>query len=396
MIAQRLLAKKPEDVGIDSERLEAVFARARRDVDQGLLSSVQVAVARHGKLAGMRTFGNAIHGAGRRPATDHTLYPLFSCTKGIVGVAMWALLEEGLLRVEERVADIVPEFGTNGKDVVTVEQVLLHLSGFPHENIRPEEWHDRGKRLEAFARWRLGWVPGSRFEYHITSAHWVLAEIIYRRTGLDHRDFIRERLAAPMGLHELFLGSPPELDERVADFHLVSNGEPVGPPEGWGVGEVTAAMLLYLNEPRHRRVGVPGGGAVGGAAELALFYQTLINGGETADGARVFKPETIESATVVRTTEQHRDPMYGNVPVNRALGVIVAGDDGLAHFRSFGRTTSPRAFGHPGAGGQIAWGDPVSGISVGYCIDGFADWVVQGRRVTAISSLAGSCALDGG
>ena len=57
-----------------------------------------------------------------------------------------------------------------------------------------------------------------------------------------------------------------------------------------------------------------------------------------------------------------------------------------------GRTTSAKAFGHPGAGGQIAWGDPESGISVGYCLDGFADWMVQGRRVTAISSLAGSCA----
>lgn len=395
MIAERHLAKAPEDVGIDSERLEALFARAKRDVDQGLLTSVQVAVARHGEVAGMRTFGSAIQGRRRQPATDRTLYPLFSCTKGIVGVATWALFEEKLLRPDERVADIVPEFGTNGKSAVTVEQLLLHTSGFPHENILPDDWHDRGKRLEAFGKWKLAWEPGSRFEYHITSAHWVLAEIIHRRGGMDYRDFIRERLAKPMELDELFLGSPPELDDRVADFQLVADGEPVPPPEGWGVGEVTPAMLLYLNEPRHRRVGVPGGGAVGGAAELALFYQTLINQGETASGTRVFKPETIDFANRVRTTEQHRDPMYGNVPVNRGLGLIVAGDDGCAHFRSFGKTTSPRAFGHPGAGGQIAWGDPISGISLGYCIDGFADWMVQGRRITAISSLAGSCALNG-
>lgn len=395
MIAERHLAKSPEDVGIDSDRLEALFARARRDVEQGLLTSVQVAVARHGKVAGMRTFGTAIQGGRRQPATDRTLYPLFSCTKGIVGVATWALFEEKLLRPDEPVAEIIPEFGSNGKSIVTVEQLLLHTSGFPHENILPDDWHDRGKRLEAFARWKLGWEPGSRFEYHITSASWVLAELIHRRAGIDYRDFIRERLAKPMELDELFLGSPPELDGRVADFQLVADGEPVPPPDGWGVGEVTPAMLLYLNEPRHRRVGVPGGGAVGGAAELALFYQTLINRGETASGTRVFRPETIEFANRVRTTAEHRDPMYGNVPVNRGLGLIVAGNDGLAHFRSFGKTTSPRAFGHPGAGGQIAWGDPVSGISLGYCIDGFADWMVQGRRITAISSLAGSCALDG-
>ena len=62
MIADRHLARTPEDVGVDSERLEALFARARRDVEQGLLTSVQVAVARHGKVAGMRTFGNALQG----------------------------------------------------------------------------------------------------------------------------------------------------------------------------------------------------------------------------------------------------------------------------------------------------------------------------------------------
>ncbi|MGH7856709.1 MAG: hypothetical protein ACREQY_05205, partial [Candidatus Binatia bacterium] len=114
-----------------------------------------------------------------------------------------------------------------------------------------------------------------------------------------------------------------------------------------------------------------------------------------ADGRRVFKPETIEFANIVRTTEDHRDPMYGNVPVNRGLGLLVGGDDGKANFRSFGKTNTPRTFGHPGAGGQIAWGDPASGISFGYCLDGFADWIVQGRRTTALSSLAGSCALNG-
>lgn len=391
MVSDRFMAAKPEDVSVDSEKLEELFARAQKDVEERLLTSVQIAVAREGKIAGIRTFGDAQQGGERKPATNETLYPLFSCTKGIVGVAMWALMEDELLRPEERVGDIIPEFKTNEKDAVTVEQLLLHTSGFPHQNIRPEDWHDRDKRLEAFGGWELEWKPGSRFEYHITSAHWVLAEIIQRRTGKGHSEFIRERLVEPMGLEELYVGAPPDIDHRTADFQLVADGEPVPPPEGWGVGDVTPLMLLVLNEPHHRRVGVPAGGGVGGAAELALFYQTLIHGGETASGRRVLKPETIEFANRVRTDETHRDPMYGNVPVNRGLGLIIGGDDGLGHARSFGRTTSARTFGHPGAGGQIAWGDPESGLSLGYCIDGFADWAVQGRRTTAISSRAGAC-----
>ncbi len=61
--------------------------------------------------------------------------------------------------------------------------------------------------------------------------------------------------------------------------------------------------------------------------------------------------------------------------------------------RGFGRCTSPRAFGHGGAGGQMGWGDPETGISLGFCTNGFNDCMTIGRRITAISSLAASCAL---
>ncbi len=386
MIKSKHLAAKPEDVGIDSERLEAVFARAKRDVDEGVLPSAQVAVARRGKVAGVRTFGSAVQGGAERPATDETLYCIFSCTKAVVAAAVWLLFEEGLLRLEERVAEIIPEFATNGKDIITVEQVLLHIAGFPLAPYNPEGWTDRSKRLEAFARWRLNWEPGSRFEYHATSAHWVLVEIIERRTCIDYRTFIRERVCDPMGLDELFVGMPEEYDGRVAKVGYVS--EPVEPPGGWG--EVTPDAILRLSSPEAWRIGLPGGGGIASAAELALFYQPLVNGGETADGTRILKAETIEFATKVRTKDHHRDPLL-DIPVNRGLSVIVAGDDGNANLRGFGKVASPRAFGHGGAGGQVAWGDPETGISVGYCTNGFADVLTEGRRVTAISSLAASC-----
>ena len=389
MIDGRFLASRPEDAGIDSERLEAVFARAKRDVEGGVLPSAQVAVARQGKVAGVRTFGSAVQGGEERPATDATLYCIYSCTKAVVGAAVWLLFEEGLLRLDERVADIIPEFGTNGKEVVTVEQVLLHTAGFPYAPYGPDRWHTREALLQAFASWRLTWEPESRFEYHATSAHWVLAEVIERRTGSDYRSFIRERVTGPMGLDELFVGLPEEYDSRVADVRYVA--EAVEPPGGWG--EVTPQAILRFNEPRVRRVGVPGGGGIASAAELALLYQPLINGGLTLDGTRIMKPETIDFATTVRTDERHRTPVI-DVPVNRGLSIVVAGGDGNAHMRGFGRTVSPRAFGHGGAGGQIGWGDPETGISLGYCTDGFVDWMTLGRRITALSSLAAVCALD--
>lgn len=390
MISTSYLAKTPEDVGIDSEKLERVFARAKRDVDQGVLPGCQVAVARNGRVAGMRNFGVAVQGGSEKAISDETLFAIFSCTKAIVAVAIWQILfEDKLIRLDEKVADIIPEFGANGKEVVTLEQVLLHTGGFPYSFYVPVP-DERSRLLDAFASWKLDWEPGSRYEYHAESAHWVLAEVIFRRTGTDYREFLRSRVLDPMGLTELFVGLPPQFDARVADIQYV--GEMIEPPGGWGL--VTPEHILAFNLPQVRQVGIPGGGGIGTAADLALFYQALLNGGETVDGRQVVRPETIAAGTKVRTKEYHRDPAL-DIPINRGLSIQVAGGDGNAYLRGFGRVASPNTFGHAGAGGQMAWGDPQSGISLGYCTQAFSDWMTTGRRVTAISSLAAGCAIDG-
>ena len=86
-----------------------------------------------------------------------------------------------------------------------------------------------------------------------------------------------------------------------------------------------------------------------------------------------------------------------DAPVSRGLGVMVAGDDGYAHLRGFGRGASPRAFGHTGAPGQVGWGDPETGISMGYCTNGLLlgdNWMpVLERRWEAVSGAAATCAL---
>ncbi len=209
-----------------------------------------------GKLAGMRTFGTAVQGGeeagdGRDAVLHLLLHQGRRCVRRLAPAS-----RTELLKLDERVADIIPEFGTNGKEVVTVEQVLLHTGGFPYAPFRPEYWGDREALLEAFQRWRLNWEPDSRFEYHPTSAHWVLTEIIYRRTGKDFRDFIRERVTGPMGLHELFVGMPEEYDPRVAEVCYV--GETVEPPGGFG--EVTPEAIMRFNGPAARRSGIPGAG----------------------------------------------------------------------------------------------------------------------------------------
>jgi len=386
-------AESPQALGIDPSKLDALLARAEKEVREGLLPSAQIAVARHGKIAAMRTVGRVTRGGRDVEATNDTLYVVFSATKAITSAAAWLLIESGALALDARVADIIPEFGSNGKDAVTVEQLFTHTCGFPYAPFRTLDWDDRHARLERFRRWRLNWEPGTRFEYHPTASMWVIAELIERSSGTGFREFVRTRIAQPLGLPDLWVGLPRDQHDRLADVvhvgalpsedELHALGFPIIPP-----GEVTEDALEGFNEAAIREVGVPGGGGTMTAAELALFYQALLAGGRAHDGAPVWKSETVAMATRVRSGTL-TDPIFGKL-ANRALGLIVAGD-GDRTYRGFGHTGSAAMFGHNGAGGQLAWGDPATGISLGYCTNGCDRHPVrQGRRSVALSSIAAS------
>lgn len=369
-------------MGINQTKVDELLGRARQDVESGLLPSCQVALGYEGELVAFETFGDA---------TDDTRYCLFSATKAFVAGVMWQLLGEGLVDEQAKVADLVPELGTNGKDVITVEQVMLHTSGFPHAPLPHPVWSTREGRLERFGKWRLNWEPGTRYEYHPTSAHWVLAEIIDRVTGGDYRAEVDRRIAQPLGLR-FELGVPPERQGDIAELQLV--GEPATPDEleaTFGVrelpvNEVTDDALIGFNDPEIRAVGVPGGGGFGRAADLALYYQALLH-----DGRGLWDPKVLADVTG-NVRNRLPDPIF-RVPANRSLGLILAGSDGRSAERGMGRTVSAAAFGHNGAGGQLAWGDPASGLSLGYVTNGLDRHVLrEGRRGVAIASRAGVCA----
>lgn len=377
----RRVVDDPGELGLDAAAVDDLIARAQREIDEGHTPSCQLAFARHGQLALWITLG---------AAAEESRYVIFSSTKPVIAGAVWILMGEGALDVSRRVAEIVPEFGTLGKEVITVEQVLLHTSGFPGAPFDPLDWDDRERRLERFATWRCNWEPGTRYEYHATSAHWVLAELIERCTGSDFRDFVRTRVIEPLGLSGLQVGVPVAQQSDIND--LVATGAPATPDEleavlgirELPVTEVTTAALLNFNQPAVRAVGVPGGGGVSTAADVALYYQALMH-----DPIAMWKPEVLSDAT---STVRNSFPDYMGTPANRTRGLVVKGDDDRAYLRGMGRTVSARTFGHNGAGGQIAWGDPDTGLSFCYLTNGIDEHQLrQWRRSSAISSRAGNC-----
>ncbi len=343
--APQPIVHDPAELGIDPAKLAGLIERAHREVEHGLLPSCQLALARHGRLAAFETIGQA---------PPNARYNVFSATKAFVAGAMWLLIGEGLIDVEQRVVDVFTEFAPNGKDVVTIEQVMLHTSGFPQAPMSLEQAARRDTRIERMAAWRLNWEPGSRYEYHPTSAHWVLAELIERVTERDFRDVIEQRVTCPLGLARV-LGIDPRDQQGITQLEVC--GDPPDPDElqkvlgvrdlGAWIGEVTDDNLLRFNEPSAREVGVPGGGGVMTASDLALYYQALLH-----NPSDLWNPEVLHDATS-RVRNNHPDPML-SVPACRTLGLILAGDDGLASRRGFGATNSPASFGHNGAKGQLA------------------------------------------
>ena len=116
------------------------------------------------------------------------------------------MIQEGKLGLDEVVSDAIPEFATHGKSAVHVEQLFTHTAGFPTAPFRPEVFLDRERRLKYFSAWHLNFEPGRRFVYHPTSSMYVLAELIERRSGLRFGDFVRRRIALPLGLPDCGAG----------------------------------------------------------------------------------------------------------------------------------------------------------------------------------------------
>ena len=373
---------------LDSAAVDRLRERIQREVDDGLAPAAQFALAHHGELVAFESFGEA---------DDDTRFNLFSCTKAWIAGVIWQLIGEGSISPDTRVVELLPDFGADGPsaDVVgriTLEHLLTHTAGFPYAPLGPPRWSTRAGRLEQMRRWRLSWEPGEQFEYHATAAHWVVAEMIDTVTGSDYRTVVRERITDPLGLPRFALGVPADEQGDVAELVPVggvpSEAELV---ELFGtadlpLGEVTPDVLLAFNDPEIRAVGVPGGGGLGTAADLALYYQALLH--DTGD---LWDPAVLADGTGhVRCT--HPVPLTG-IPSNRTLGLVVAGDDGQSALRGMGHGVSSGTFGHNGAAGQLAWADPDSGLSFGFTISGVdRNFIREARRSAGIASRAAACA----
>src|SRR5262249_36356884 len=161
----------PISLGFAPAPLQHLDRLIRRHIEEGRYPGAQIALARNGKLALFRSYGDAKTAPRSTPTTDETLFLLFSQTKVLTSSAVWTLVEEGKLSFMDRIADHLPEFAQRGKTEITLHQVMTHQGGFPSSDVTKATWTDHARMRAEVCDFSLDWTPGTRLQYHPRAAH---------------------------------------------------------------------------------------------------------------------------------------------------------------------------------------------------------------------------------
>ena len=164
-----------DSLGFRREQIERLCGLIERHIGERRYPGCQIALARHGKLALSKSFGDAVTEPKQQTAREGTLWLLYSNTKVITAVCLWVLAERGLFSFSDRIADHVPEFRKNAKGDVTVLQTITHQGGFPSAAVPKEAWADHGRLRRTVCEFALEWTPGSKSTITASArtGHWA-------------------------------------------------------------------------------------------------------------------------------------------------------------------------------------------------------------------------------
>ena len=261
--------------------------------------------------------------------TPDTVFDVASLTKPVAtATSIMVLADRGLLDLDEAASRYVPEFAPNGKDAITIRQLLTHQGGLVADN--PLRDYEQGpqKAWERICALRPCAEPGSRFIYSDVG-YIVLAKVVRRVAGKDLHDFTRENIFGPLGMSETgFLPGEP-LRRRCAATQRRGGrwikGE-VHDPRAWRLGQVAGHAGLFST-----------------ARDLAVYATMMLRAGRHASG-RVLSAQAVRDMTRPHATA-------GGL---RGLGWDIR----TGYSTNRGEAFSPRAFGHGGFTGASLWIDP--------------------------------------
>jgi CubicO group peptidase (beta-lactamase class C family) len=221
--------------------------------------------------------------------TEGTLFDLASLTKVVATTtAVMQLVEQGKIRLEQPVADYWPEFKANGKDEITVRELMTHYSGLrPDLDLKPE-WSGYDTAMKMIAAESPVVPPGTRFIYSDINYE-TLGELVRRVSGEPLDVYCAHHIFGPLGLRDTMFKPPASLRDRIAPTQF-QNG--------------TKGKMLWgeVHDPTAYNMGGVAGhaGLFSTAGDLSVFAQMLVNGG-TWQGTRILSPLSVDKMTTAET-----------------------------------------------------------------------------------------------
>jgi len=329
------------------------------------------------------------------PWQRDTMSICYSGTKGIAATAIHMLATEGLIDYEAPVAEYWPEFGCNGKERITVRQLLSHQAGLHKLTHLVEkitdilDWDLIVSRLE---KTEPDFHPGTANAYQAVTFGWLVGELIHRISGLTVPEFIRRRIAEPLKLDGLYIGDADTQMHRIPDFvglpDLQRNGaKPLNMDyrvpfwvrgerlrDLWRRGLTPKNAKQLYTHPAFWKACLPAMNGVATARSLAKMYAALAMGGELG-GVRLVSDEVIRKASEVQTRRADRVAIY---PLHWKLGY---------HRTDASILAVPEAFGHFGLGGAGGWANPELKLSFAFLHSGSPVTII-GQTRTAMMTAA--------
>jgi CubicO group peptidase (beta-lactamase class C family) len=330
-----------------------------------------------------------------------TMVPVFSTTKGVTGLVVASLRSKALLDWDERVAVYWPEFAAEGKDAITIRQLLAHEAGLAvlDSPLRSRDLHDLDALARVLAAQRPAWEAGTRRGYHAISLGLYQNEIV-RRVDPQHRTIGRvlaEDFAEPLGL-EFYIGLPDDVDlDRVAVLGRLSARATLGQLSGvpWPLARQLAdrrsATYRSLANPalakaerftqRHvLKPELPSSNGVGTPRSIAALYAAAAAGSPKLPIDAVTLAELAEPVTArVRTDVLLR--------VRRAYALGFSRPVPEFWFGSSGG----RSFGTPGLGGSFGFADPDAKLGYAYAPNRLGIRLSNDPRETAVRRALYNC-----
>jgi len=360
--------------GLDDRAVQAIWTAVERLYQSGMSPAIGFCLRRQGQVLLNRSLGHAQGNAPtdtastpKRLATPETPIITCSASKAVTAALVHLLAEDGRISLDRPVAYYLKAFGANGKQQITVADLLAHRGGVPYMNIPTAERH-----TELLADWDrcLSLVCASapinarRPSYHAFSSGYVLGEIIQRISGYSLNEYLNLRLREPLGLRHFTYGLP------VAERTEVAHNAVTGRPTPWPLSRKLERLLVQpfddvvdsLNSDGAMTGIMPSGNLYATANDISRFYQLLLDEG-MADGQRVMAAQTVQR--FIRPV--------GRIALDRTISVPLRYSEGLmlgsSPYSLYGPWTS-RAFGHLGFSNILGWADPDRDISCGLLLTG--------------------------